>query len=109
MTARKMIGRWMKDMIVVILIKVSLSTSDSPVCSSLLGSSATMVVKNVEQKMEVNRLIPDCFLLNLPARTMLVTKMGIRSKKDQTVENVNRPMKQKSLKIIVGRRKTMRV
>ena len=58
-TARKIIGRWIKDMIAVMLIKVSLSTLDSPVCSFILGSSAIMVVKNVEQKTEVNILIPD--------------------------------------------------
>ena len=44
-----------------------------------------------------------------PATTMLVIKRGTRRPKDQIVEYVNKPMKQESLKIIVGSRKAMRL
>ena len=84
---RKSITRWTKDVIDEMLIKVCLSTSDPLVlCSFKLGSSGMTVVKKVEQKIVVNRFMPDWFWVFLAATTQLVMRRGMRMTRDQMVE-----------------------
>ena len=69
----------MREVIAEIETKQFLSTSDiSDFLSFALGSSATTVVRKVEQKIVVNRLIPDRSFLYLPATMQLVRRRGMR-------------------------------
>ena len=105
--AKNIIGRGIKDVKEAMVTKASVSMFDVPVCSFALGSSAMTVFKNIEQKMEFNRLIPVNLSTYLLAIMQLEIRRIIRRGRDQNEEKEKRPIKIESLKTIVQRRKTI--